>query len=164
VAAASLQNVGIPLWINVSSDQLVSREIRANLERILRDHDCVIEWTERHDEESVAIAGEILRSWRHDGITIAIDDIGHGSDGLGRLIATQAQIAKIDRSILMASQQGESIALVALNRFLMDFGARAVLEGIESTVGLTLAKGAGITLGQGYLLGRPAVFERNTQL
>lgn len=158
VASASTQRPHTPLWLNVSSAQLVEPTIRANLERILRDHDCVVEWTEHHDGKSIAIAGEILRSWRRDGKTIAIDDIGHGSDGLGRQIATQAQIAKIDRSILVAAQQGQSHVLFALNRLLMELGTRVVLEGIERDSDLGLAREAGITLVQGYLLGRPEAY------
>jgi EAL domain-containing protein (putative c-di-GMP-specific phosphodiesterase class I) len=158
VASASRQHPQIPLWLNISSTQLVVPAIRANIERILRDHDCVIEWTEQQDESAMAQSGDILRSWRRSGQTIAIDDIGAGSDGIGRLIAAQAQIAKIDRSLLLHARRRPSNILLALNRLLIELGARAVLEGIETEHDAVLAHEAGITLGQGHLLGRPNAF------
>lgn len=162
VASASRQHPGTSLWLNISSAQLVVPAIRVSLERILRDHACVIEWTEHHDESAIVDAGEILRSWRRCGQTIAIDDIGAGSDGIGRLLATQAQIAKIDRSILLSAKQRQSNILPALNHLVMELGARAVLEGVEHESDLELAQAADIALVQGYLLGRPEVFGQVT--
>jgi EAL domain-containing protein (putative c-di-GMP-specific phosphodiesterase class I) len=98
-----------------------------------------------------------LERLRHMGVRIALDDIGLGQSNFRMIVDCQPDLLKIDRHFVDGAHADplrravlESIADLATR-----LGGRAVAEGIEDERDLAVAKAAGISLLQGYLLCRP---------
>ena len=91
------------------------------------------------------------------GVNIALDDFGIGYSSMSCLHQFDVDAIKIDR--LFATGVDTS-RLDGLLRVLSDLGravnAVTIAEGIETVEQLTAMQRANISLGQGYLLGRPA--------
>jgi EAL domain-containing protein (putative c-di-GMP-specific phosphodiesterase class I) len=118
----------------------------------------VLELTE-HDEISDY---EWLRPWldrhRARGVRIAVDDAGAGYAGLQHILSLTPDILKLDLQLIRGIDT--DIARRALARCLVDFageiGAAVLAEGISCVAELDTLRAVGVTLGQGYYLGRPA--------
>ena len=101
----------------------------------------------------------ILRSYRAMGFKTAIDDFGAGFAGLGLLSKFQPDIVKLDMALI----RGIDIDLVkrvivsnTLN-MLRDLGVEPVCEGVETLGEYAVLRDLGVSLMQGYLLGRPMI-------
>lgn len=92
------------------------------------------------------------------GICIAIDDVGFGRSCLESLIILEPDIVKVDKRWVngIAKNNWCVRSLERLLKVAGALGTNVVAEGIESPDDLKVLKTLGITLGQGYLLGRPA--------
>ena len=106
---------------------------------------------------------EMLTELRAAGVRIAIDDFGTGHSSLARLADLPVDQVKIDRSFIVAAaaQSGHTrTAGTTMLDLLVTLAERLQLdliaEGIETTDQLEVARDAGCTYGQGFLLGRPA--------
>jgi diguanylate cyclase (GGDEF)-like protein len=95
------------------------------------------------------------------GIVIAIDDFGSGYSSLGYLSKLPIGILKIDRSFVGGIDRGPEEAAVAqaIIRLGHTLGLEVVAEGIETSEQLAELTKRGCSLGQGFLLGRPAPLE-----
>jgi diguanylate cyclase (GGDEF)-like protein len=158
--AAALRAPGRPpgtyLSLNCTPTAISSSLVRASLPADLSD--VVIEITEHElaPEDGALEAG--LAELRARGARIAIDDAGAGYAGLQQVMRVQPDIIKLDRGIV-ANVDTDS-ARAALIEFFTVFarriGAQVCCEGIETPAELDALASLGVTLGQGYLLGRPA--------
>ncbi|WP_062016147.1 bifunctional diguanylate cyclase/phosphodiesterase [Aureimonas sp. AU4] len=99
-----------------------------------------------------------LEALRAMGLRLALDDFGTGNMGLSALRALPVDGIKIDRSYVqaMGSDEIASIVVSALGAIGRARGMPVVAEGIENDAHLAMAKAAGCSLFQGYLIGRPA--------
>ncbi len=99
-----------------------------------------------------------LRKLKEHGIRIAIDDAGSGYAGLQSILALAPDIIKLD--IALVKNINRDPVRRSLVRALTGFGAESdavvVAEGIETQSELEALRDLGVTLGQGYHLGRPA--------
>jgi len=111
-------------------------------ERVLSDH-----------PDAVIRAAEVFRA---AGVRVILDDYGTGSVPLDDLRRLQADVLKIDQSIvgeLSADQDGGVVgAVVDLGHAL---GMSVVAEGVETDEQLVELKTLGCDAAQGYLLCRP---------
>ncbi len=99
----------------------------------------------------------MLQQLRELGVRIAMDDFGTGYSSLSYLRRFPFDRIKIDQSFIAESTlNADSEVIVrtiaALGQAL---GIETTAEGIESAEQLELARRAGCSEGQGYLIGRP---------
>ena len=117
----------------------------------------MFELTESEAVRDLGHLRRIFETYRSAGFTLAIDDFGAGYAGMGLLADLDPDIVKLDMHLIRgidrdARRRHILDAMVTLSGRL---GFRLVAEGIETPEELDVVTGAGITLCQGYLLGRP---------
>ena len=117
----------------------------------------VIELTERqaiHDLERVRSRMNI---WRRAGVRFAADDIGAGNAGLRLLAEVTFEVFKVDLGLVQRSASGglSSAVLRSVVELAARTGALVVAEGVEEAAQIPQLTSMGISVGQGYHLGRP---------
>lgn len=117
----------------------------------------VIELRGRADDEQWNRVIRSVKPLRQCGLRIAVDGSGAGFAPAERILTLRPDIIKLDRTfidgILEGADQDEP-AVIGLAR---EVGAVLAAEGIETETELAAVTDAGLTAGQGYLLGRPSV-------
>jgi len=92
------------------------------------------------------------------GFGVALDDLGAGHASLAALARVRPGIVKIDRG-LVHGLDGDRLRrelVAAIVGFAQRAGMELIAEGIETWAELEALRSIGVTLGQGFLLGRPA--------
>lgn len=117
----------------------------------------VLELTEAPSRDPAAIE-RVLEHYAAQGFRVALDDLGAGQQTLAALLRLRPHIVKLDRELVRGVDRDAARAnlLGALAEFARREGVRLVAEGIETEGELRAACEAGVALGQGFLLGRPA--------
>lgn len=92
------------------------------------------------------------------GVRIAVDDAGAGYAGLRQILEMRPDVVKMDISLVRGidtdpARRALASAMVA---FAADTGATVLAEGIETAGELGTLRSLGVSLGQGFLLARPA--------
>ncbi len=116
----------------------------------------VVEVTEHGPPPSAANLEKAGRRWRQAGFRVAADDVAPVRGRLEGVRRLAPDFVKIGRRLLAQAVRGEARALEKVLGLARSCGAQVVAEGIETPRHLDYVKAAGIGLGQGYLLGRPA--------
>jgi EAL domain-containing protein (putative c-di-GMP-specific phosphodiesterase class I) len=120
----------------------------------------VVEITERGREEAWGREqDDALDRLTAGGLALAIDDLGAGTSRMQQLARHEWAWVKLDRSFLQVGERGR-ILLRHSVAMLHDLGSRVVLEGIETSEHLEIARLAGADLAQGILLGEPIPSDR----
>lgn len=88
---------------------------------------------------------------------VALDDVGKGKSTLRAIIELEPDYIKLDKffSIDLAVSRTKQNMIRMLVDFCQESNIRLVLEGIERSKDLAVAKALGVHLGQGFLLGKP---------
>ncbi|MEM1332642.1 MAG: EAL domain-containing protein [Actinomycetota bacterium] len=98
----------------------------------------------------------VLDVYRAAGCQIAVDDVGAGYGSLSRVARLRPDVVKLDLALV---QQLPAAAPTAVTRSIVgladDIGATVLAEGIETEEQRRHCLDLGITLGQGWLFGRP---------
>jgi EAL domain-containing protein (putative c-di-GMP-specific phosphodiesterase class I) len=117
----------------------------------------VIEITERAPIDDYSAFARALAPLRQSGARIAIDDTGSGFASLRHILRLEPDIIKLDRDLCQQINTDPArIALASgLASFAFGIGATMIAEGIETQAELDVLTALGVTMGQGYLLGRP---------
>jgi len=155
---------GTPLFLNISAaalldpvhgvDQLLMLLSSAGREPTT----VVLEITEHERIRDYVALADILASYRAEGIRFALDDVGEGHSTLELLAASASEFLKLGRSLTMtATKLGSRAAMDAAMAFARVSGAAVIAEGVENEFVADLMKAGGITLGQGFGLGRPTM-------
>jgi EAL domain-containing protein (putative c-di-GMP-specific phosphodiesterase class I) len=99
-----------------------------------------------------------LTELRARGVRIALDDIGQGDSNLAMILECRPDIFKLDRHLVHAVDKDPSrqAIIASIRQVARHFGSVVVAEGIETEGELSWIREAGIELGQGYHLRRPA--------
>lgn len=124
----------------------------------------VIEVSETAPVERYRTFDEGVRSLRHRGGRLAVDDAGVGYSGLQRILRLAPEIIKLDMLVtrnIEADPARRALAR-ALVAFGQEVGAEIIAEGIERAEQAEALRSLGIVFGQGYHLGRPAPLPRAT--
>ncbi len=119
--------------------------------------DVVLEISERERVENIEERLKMAEAWRKDGFQFACDDVGAGFLSFPFFIRLRPEFIKFDLSVVhqaMASPHLQAFLREA-TRLLLGVSRGLIAEGIETPAQLSLIKGLGIPLGQGFLLGRP---------
>jgi EAL domain-containing protein (putative c-di-GMP-specific phosphodiesterase class I) len=116
----------------------------------------VIEVTEHHAIDDPAALAERLKELSAYA-RIAIDDVGAGYSGLQQIVDLAPDIIKLDMSLTRRIDSDP--VRHALGGALVDFarhiGSVVLAEGIERSGEHAALRKLGVSLGQGYLLGKP---------
>ena len=93
-----------------------------------------------------------------EGLNFAVDDMGAGYSGLRQITIVQPTYLKLDRSLISGidSDPGRGALVSAMLGYVRQTGGHLVAEGVETEAELDTLRRLGVTLIQGYLLGRPA--------
>ena len=152
------------LFLNISAAALLDQVYGVDqLLLLLRaagraPHTVVLEITEHERIRDYEELARILATYRAEGVRFALDDVGEGHATLELLAASASEYLKLGRSLTMtSSRMGSRAAMDATLAFARVSGAMVIAEGIESEAVADLMRAAGVALGQGYGLGRPAV-------
>jgi len=118
----------------------------------------VLELTERPDACDPESLAEGVRLVREAGFRVAVDDLGAGVNGLGRVVELKPDWLKLDRALTRGIdtdpvRQGLVRHLVAFTR---EIRVGLIAEGVEHAGELRALVELGVPHAQGYLLGRPA--------
>lgn len=94
---------------------------------------------------------------RRAGHGVALDDVGVNPAVLALLPLALPDVVKLDGYLLRRPDRIETARVVtAVSGYAEQTGASVLAEGIETEEHLAVARSLGATLGQGWLLGRPA--------
>jgi diguanylate cyclase (GGDEF)-like protein len=164
VEEARLLPQGIPLFLNISAAALLDPVHGVDqLLLLLRNadraaHTVVLEITEHERIRDYDALGRILASYRAEGIRFALDDVGEGHSTLELLAASSSEYLKLGRSLTMTSTRvGSRAAMDATMAFARVSGAMVIAEGVENEFVADLMKASGVSLGQGFGLGKPTI-------
>jgi diguanylate cyclase (GGDEF)-like protein len=153
------------LFLNVSPGVLVHPGFRngqtlAYMEYLgIRPDRVTIEITEHEICPDMDAMREALLHYRRMGFKIALDDLGEGFASLRLWSELHPEFVKIDRHFVtdVGSDPLKRQFLKSFQQIAEGSGCQIIAEGIESEAEFLTIKGLGIALGQGYLIGRPAV-------
>lgn len=117
----------------------------------------VVELTEGQQLHDLDRVRSRLDACRRAGIRFAADDIGAGNAGLRLLAEIRFDVFKVDLTLVQrsASEGQYSAVLSSVVELAARTGALVIAEGIEHERQLDPLRALGITVGQGYHLGRP---------
>ena len=160
--AADLLPGEFTMTVNLSLRQLddarlVERVATALLQSKVDPSSLCLEITESALADEGEAPVRVLRQLRDLGVGLAIDDFGTGYSALSHLKRFPFDTLKIDRSFvdgLGRDSEDEAIvaAVVGVARAL---DLKVIAEGIETEEQLCALRSHGVTVGQGFLLGRP---------
>jgi PAS domain S-box-containing protein len=94
-------------------------------------------------------------------VRLAVDDAGAGVANFNHLVELRPDFLKIDIGLVRGVHEdvGRQAVVAGLVHFAASAGCQVIAEGIETDDELAMVTNLGVTLGQGYLLARPAAAE-----
>ena len=144
-------------WLSLNVSPALAMTVEPLL-AILRhaDREVVLEITEHvaiqsYDRLTAALA--ILRGHAR----LAVDDAGAGYAGLRHILEVQPEFVKLDISLVRGvdTDPARRAMIGSMISFAREAGCVLLAEGIETQGELATLQRLGVSLGQGYLLGRP---------
>lgn len=159
IAAALTASESLPphVWLslNASPDVILHS---APLTHLLagQERRLVLEVTEHAEIRDYPAFGRALAAFG-PWVRLAVDDAGAGFASLRHVVELRPQFLKIDISLVrQADADVTRQAMIAgLRHFAERAGCEVIAEGIEEQAELDILRELGVSLGQGYLLGRP---------
>jgi diguanylate cyclase (GGDEF)-like protein len=147
--------VGQDLYVNASARALASSRFWASIPARLDT--LVVELTEDLEHVDGDILADAVARLRSRGASVALDDLGAGVGEFYRMAALRPDVVKADRSLVhgCAGADGQSAVLLALVTYARALGAVVCAEGVEDIADLEHLNELGVSLAQGFLLGRP---------
>ncbi|MGH2654475.1 MAG: EAL domain-containing protein [Actinomycetota bacterium] len=144
------------LSVNLSPETAMSLAGREALASVPPDR-LVLEITEHARVDDYKALGAALRPLRSRGARLAVDDAGAGFASLSHILRLAPDIIKLDITLTrdIDSDNARRALASGLIAFAIDIGASILAEGIETAEELQTLRTLGVTLGQGYFLGRP---------
>jgi EAL domain-containing protein (putative c-di-GMP-specific phosphodiesterase class I) len=124
----------------------------------IRASSVVLEMVEQGDPCDLRALLPKVEALRRLGVRIALDDFGTGHANYLMVLECRPEYLKIDRRFVHGCHQDvrRQAFLESLVTLAGRVGARVVAEGIEVEKDLERVRRAGISLVQGFLLGRPS--------
>lgn len=150
---------GCYLSINVSPAVAGSGELHRLLDGVPAGH-VVVELTEHSRVSDYDALADAVGELRDRGCRVAIDDVGAGYASFRHVMELLPDIVKVDRSLVAGLHRhaARRAFLTGLMATAAEIGVAVVAEGIEQDAELAALTGAGIEVGQGFLLGRPGPY------
>ena len=161
--AAQLESIALPpkawLSLNVSPALAVALlPLLAVLEPSERE--IVLEITEHAPVDDYLGLTSSLHGLR-DHLRIAVDDAGAGYAGLRHILEIRPDIVKLDIALVrnVDTDPVRRALIAGMVAFAQEGGCVLLAEGIETDAELATLRTLGVSLGQGYLLGKPLPIE-----
>jgi len=148
-----------PLFLNVHPVELETGWlVRPDDGIFVHEHPVFLEITESVPLTHADTCAGMLRELRGKGMNVAVDDLGAGYSNLRYIADLAPEIVKLDRELVRELRVDTRRFKLVKHLVTMceDLGARVVAEGIETEDELEAVRAAGVHLGQGYLIARPA--------
>lgn len=150
------------LSVNINPEDLCCPELSDRILNILNSFKLTTSrlWLEITESEVLSNSLEAtlnLENLRAKGVKIAIDDFGAGYSSLSRLEKTQADILKIDRSLIKDcdKHKGNTVILNSLCSLAEIHGFQLVAEGVETYEEVQTLRQCSVHMLQGFILARP---------
>jgi len=124
----------------------------------LSPENIVLELSERDPELGGDRVERAAAHYRSQGFRIALDDWGAGFSTLAAIVRCRPEFLKVDRSLVngISDDTLRRDILRAVVMFCSCQGIHLIAEGVERGSDLATLLDNGVSLAQGYLLGRPA--------
>ncbi|MBA6391322.1 EAL domain-containing protein [Colwellia sp. BRX10-3] len=151
----------LSISINLSSIQLADKTLVLFIKSMLEKYHVPavlveFELTETALLENSSQAITAIESLSDLGCRIALDDFGSGFSSVSHLQNFPIDTVKIDKSLMLASDQPKTRALVqGLSAMLHSIGLDIVAEGIEDEQSFLLCQALNIQRTQGYFFAKP---------
>jgi EAL domain-containing protein (putative c-di-GMP-specific phosphodiesterase class I) len=142
---------------NLDEPDFVDRVMKLLIHFELQPNRLELEFSETRAFTNIHTANLTLKALRDQGVNIAIDDFGTGQNSFGYLQLTQANILKIDKSLIRLLKGDEQRQQVVRSMITMahGIGISVVAEGVEGMDMLELLTAWGCDCAQGYYISRP---------
>ena len=151
------------IFLNALPTTLLARGFERTVSRLIEHSgidtkQVVIEISETTLIEDFTSFRAAISSYRMNGFSIAIDDVGAGHSGLLTVAEIAPDLLKIDAGLVRGVDQhiGRRATIDSLLMLARTLGIDVIAEGIERPEELSALRAIGVQMGQGYLLGRPA--------
>lgn len=158
----SMQQLPRHLYVvlNISPETCLDSRLPKVLEQVNRPANrVVLELTRNFTAAELEPLAAVLEPLRQSGLRLTINDAGPDATSMRHVRTLQPDFIKLDRR-LIAGIEGES-SLQDLVKDMVEFGrltgARLIAVGIETEAELATVTRLGMTMGQGYYLGRPTI-------
>jgi diguanylate cyclase (GGDEF)-like protein len=149
---------GTRLSVNLSGPLLLDPRTSELLRETPHLDRLILEVTENSLlEDTPGVVAEIERLIG-EGLNFAVDDMGAGYSGLRQITTVRPTYLKLDRSLISGidSDPDRGALVSAMLSYVRQTGGHLIAEGVETEAELDTLRRLGVTLIQGYLLGRPA--------
>lgn len=163
---SALRDPSLRLAVNISGESIQRADIVRELRAVIDGHDflpsrLIVEVTESAEIRDIEAAAQSVSSLRATGVSVSLDDFGAGSASFGHLRALDVDSLKFDGDFLRnAGSRDRNMALMRnIARMCAELGITSVGERVETEADRQLLLEAGVSLGQGYLFGRPVIDE-----
>ncbi|MHB8920309.1 MAG: sensor domain-containing phosphodiesterase [Halothiobacillus sp.] len=105
---------------------------------------------------------DAIALYRSLGCLVALDDFGVGGSQFTRLWRIEADMVKLDRSLIVEAEKSQRAqrTLPSLVAMIHEAGSLVLQEGIETPQQLAIALNSGVDLLQGFGLARPALLNQ----
>ena len=160
----------IRLGVNLSPSQLLTGDLAATVEAILRDTGFSPSLLELEVTENILLADDdgalkMFRRIQDLGVRIAFDDFGTGYASMTYLKKYPLDRLKIDKSFVLDLQANTDDAAIVRSTITLgkQLGLSVIAEGIEDRETAELLRSMGCEEGQGYYFGRPMPAEEFEQ-
>lgn len=167
----------IKLFYNLDN-RLISMEnfSNGNTTKILhklniKKENICFEISERHEILGEYELEKMLRHYKSDDFSIAVDDFGIGYSGYKLLYDSTPDIIKIDRFFLQGIEKNMKKKLMVRNitHLAIQLGIKVIAEGVETKEEYLTCKDIGCHFAQGYLIQRPTqqtkeIFQKYTNI
>jgi diguanylate cyclase (GGDEF)-like protein len=127
--------------------------------------DVVVELSEQEALHDVDRLLAVAQRWRNEGYKFAIDDFGAGFVSLPFLAMLGPDYVKVDRSALLQAASSAQFKefLKSLVQAVRTYATAGIIaEGVEKQEELQVVEEIGISLAQGFLLGKPQELKEAT--
>ena len=152
----------IRLGVNLSPSQLLTGDLAATVEAILRDTGFSPSLLELEVTENILLADDdgalkMFRRIQDLGVHIAFDDFGTGYASMTYLKKYPLDRLKIDKSFVCELQANTEDAAIVRSTISLGklLGLSVIAEGVEDRATAELLRSMGCEEGQGYYFGRP---------
>lgn len=149
------------LFVNIFPSTLLNPAFPTFLEQLSKrikipQQQIVFEINEAESIEDIRPLLEMVTHLRNCDFLIAVDDVGKGDSAIQKIIELDPDFIKLDKYFSVnLSRSNKKQQLIQL---FLDFSkekSQIILEGVENAEELAIAKTLGISMAQGYFLGKP---------